>query len=77
MGANAFRPKTTEQLGAALQAARRAQKTTVIVCPTDPDRPLLSSGAFWDLGVTEAAESQETKQLAEAHLKARARQRSY
>jgi 3D-(3,5/4)-trihydroxycyclohexane-1,2-dione acylhydrolase (decyclizing) len=77
MGANAFRPKTTEQLGAALQAARRAQKTTVIVCPTDPARPLLASGAFWDLGVTEAAESQETKQLAEAHLKARARQRSY
>jgi 3D-(3,5/4)-trihydroxycyclohexane-1,2-dione acylhydrolase (decyclizing) len=78
IGVNAFRVRTSDELRAALEAARRARKSTVIVCPTDPHRPLLGSGAFWDLGVPETSTSPETTTLATAHLARRnERQRSY
>jgi len=77
MGVDAVRAETPDGLRAVLELARLGERTTVIVCPTDPNRPLLSSGAFWDLGVPETAESPQTNQLAAAHLKGRARQRSY
>jgi 3D-(3,5/4)-trihydroxycyclohexane-1,2-dione acylhydrolase (decyclizing) len=77
IGVDAVRAETPDALRAALDAARGTGRTTVIVCPTDPDRPLLSSGAFWDLGVPETAESPQTNQLAAAHLEGRASQRSY
>jgi 3D-(3,5/4)-trihydroxycyclohexane-1,2-dione acylhydrolase (decyclizing) len=65
-------------LSAALAEARKGDVTTVIHCPTMPGRPLLDSGAFWDLGVPETADSEPARSLAETHLAARERlQRRY
>jgi 3D-(3,5/4)-trihydroxycyclohexane-1,2-dione acylhydrolase (decyclizing) len=60
-------------LADALAEARAGDATTVIHCPTVPGRPLLDSGAFWDLGVPEVAADARTRALAEAHLGERAR----
>ena len=51
-----------------LRAARDASATTVIVCPTAPDRALLSAEAFWDLGVPEVAADEVTRGLTAEHL---------
>ena len=77
MGVDAVRAETPDALRTALEIARLSERTTVIVCTTDPNRPLLSSGAFWDLGVPESATSPATAQLAADHQAARAAQRSY
>jgi hypothetical protein len=37
-----------------------------------PGRPLLDSGAFWDLGVPETARDAPVRELAERHLRERA-----
>jgi 3D-(3,5/4)-trihydroxycyclohexane-1,2-dione acylhydrolase (decyclizing) len=77
-GCRGRRAEDPEALSAALAEARAADLTTVIHCPTVPHRPLLDTGAFWDLGVPEAAADESTRALAEAHLAARERlQRRY
>jgi 3D-(3,5/4)-trihydroxycyclohexane-1,2-dione acylhydrolase (decyclizing) len=78
MGVEAIEVATLEELRAALAQARMTTRTTVIVCRTDPHGALPDSDAFWDLGVTEVSESDETRAVAEAHLQARAeRQRPF
>jgi 3D-(3,5/4)-trihydroxycyclohexane-1,2-dione acylhydrolase (decyclizing) len=72
------RADDTATLAAALREAREGETTTVIHCPTRPDRPLLDTGVFWDLGVPEAATDAQARALAEAHVDARKRsQRRY
>jgi len=67
---------TAEELRAALDRAReRTDRPTVIVCPTAPERSLLPSGAFWDLGVPEVAASADTRARTAAFLAAREAQR--
>jgi 3D-(3,5/4)-trihydroxycyclohexane-1,2-dione acylhydrolase (decyclizing) len=77
-GCSGRRADDAEALAAALAEAREADVTTVIHCPTVPHRPLLDTGAFWDLGVPEVAADESTRALADAHLAARERlQRRY
>jgi 3D-(3,5/4)-trihydroxycyclohexane-1,2-dione acylhydrolase (decyclizing) len=77
-GCRGRRADDVETLSAALADAREGGVTTVIHCPTMPGRPLLDSGAFWDLGVPEAAESESARALGEAHVATRERlQRRY
>jgi 3D-(3,5/4)-trihydroxycyclohexane-1,2-dione acylhydrolase (decyclizing) len=77
-GCRGRRAEDPEALAAALAEAREADVTTVVHCPTVPHRPLLDTGAFWDLGVPEVAADESTRALAEAHLAARERlQRRY
>jgi 3D-(3,5/4)-trihydroxycyclohexane-1,2-dione acylhydrolase (decyclizing) len=64
-GCHGVRATTPDELSAALSAARAADRTTVIVCPTAPGRPLLGSGAFWDLGVPETGTAAAADQLAD------------
>jgi 3D-(3,5/4)-trihydroxycyclohexane-1,2-dione acylhydrolase (decyclizing) len=65
-------------LAAALAEARAGDVTTVIHCPTAAGRPLLATGAFWDLGVPEVAAGEPARALAAEHLTARERlQRRY
>jgi TPP-dependent trihydroxycyclohexane-1,2-dione (THcHDO) dehydratase len=62
------------ELAKALADARGADVPTVIHCPTARDRPLVGSGAFWDLGVPEVG----AEAIADAHRAARTRlQRSW
>ncbi len=75
MGCEAVLAETVDELEAALAAARAGDATTVIVCPTEPGRRLLGSGAFWDLGVPEVAADEATRRRTLEHLDARAAQR--
>jgi 3D-(3,5/4)-trihydroxycyclohexane-1,2-dione acylhydrolase (decyclizing) len=76
MGCAAALATTTDELREALATARAGDATTVIVCPTEPGRALLSSGAFWDLGVPEVAEDAATRRRTAEHIEARAAQRA-
>jgi TPP-dependent trihydroxycyclohexane-1,2-dione (THcHDO) dehydratase len=67
------RADNADALAAALRDAREGKATMVIHCPTRSDRPLLDTGAFWDLGVPETAADARTRHVAEAHVDARAR----
>jgi 3D-(3,5/4)-trihydroxycyclohexane-1,2-dione acylhydrolase (decyclizing) len=75
MGCEAVLAATADELRDALAAARAGDGTTVIVCPTEPRRSLLSSGAFWDLGVPEVAADETVRARTAAHLEARTAQR--
>ena len=77
MGCRATRATDVASLRAALTAARATGEVSVIVVPTDPDRSLLPSGSFWDLGVPLAAAEPEVAALAAAHLERAERQRPY
>jgi 3D-(3,5/4)-trihydroxycyclohexane-1,2-dione acylhydrolase (decyclizing) len=78
LGCQAERATDAAALREALERARSARGPVLIACPTDPDRPLLGSGAFWDLGVPEVADDGTTRRLTAAHReRARALQRHY
>jgi len=77
MGCAATLAQTPDELREALATARAGEATTVIVCPTEPGRALLGSGAFWDLGVPEVAADEATRRRTAEHLDARAAQRAY
>jgi 3D-(3,5/4)-trihydroxycyclohexane-1,2-dione acylhydrolase (decyclizing) len=68
MGCEAVLAATADELRAALAEGRATDATTVIVCPTEPGRALLGSGAFWDLGVPAVAADATTRALTAAHL---------
>ncbi|HTE62117.1 MAG TPA: 3D-(3,5/4)-trihydroxycyclohexane-1,2-dione acylhydrolase (decyclizing) [Solirubrobacteraceae bacterium] len=77
-GCRGRRADDADALADALADARDGGVTTVIHCPTAPGRPLLDTGAFWDLGVPEAAGAESVRALAAAHLAGRERlQRRY
>jgi 3D-(3,5/4)-trihydroxycyclohexane-1,2-dione acylhydrolase (decyclizing) len=61
----------------ALRAAREGQDSSVIVVPTASGRPLLSGGAFWDLGVPEVSTDPDARALTADFLQRRRAQRSY
>jgi 3D-(3,5/4)-trihydroxycyclohexane-1,2-dione acylhydrolase (decyclizing) len=71
-GCRGVRADDPGALAEALAEARAADGTTVIHCPTVPGRPLLGSGAFWDLGVPETARDASVRELAAGHLRERA-----
>ena len=71
LGCATWTAETPEALGAALHAAREQPRPAVIVCPVEPHRMLLGSGAWWDLGVP------ETSQRGLAYRAGSARQRYF
>jgi 3D-(3,5/4)-trihydroxycyclohexane-1,2-dione acylhydrolase (decyclizing) len=77
MGCAAVLARTGDELRAALADARAGSDTTVIVCPTEPGRSLLPSGAFWDLGVPEVADDAAVQRRTAEHLEARAARQRY
>jgi 3D-(3,5/4)-trihydroxycyclohexane-1,2-dione acylhydrolase (decyclizing) len=78
LGVAATLARSGGELRAALAEARASDGTTVIVCPTEPLRSLLPSGAFWDLGVPEVASDPAVERLTAEHLARRAElQRDY
>jgi len=72
-GCRGVRADDAAALRAALDEARAGEATTVIHCPTVPGRPLLDSGAFWDLGVPAVAADADAERLAAEHERRRAR----
>jgi 3D-(3,5/4)-trihydroxycyclohexane-1,2-dione acylhydrolase (decyclizing) len=77
LGCRAVEVSAAGELTAALEAARAASETTVVVCAVEPHRALLGSGAFWDLGVAEVSRSPQVREAAAAMRRGRATQRHY
>jgi 3D-(3,5/4)-trihydroxycyclohexane-1,2-dione acylhydrolase (decyclizing) len=77
MGCEAVLAQTVDELDGALRGARDGTATTVIVCPTAPDRALLSAEAFWDLGAPAVAADEVTRRLTAEHLARAEAQRRY
>jgi 3D-(3,5/4)-trihydroxycyclohexane-1,2-dione acylhydrolase (decyclizing) len=62
-------------LGDALEEARAADGPAIVVVRVDPDRTLLPSGAFWDLGVARQSEHPQARVAAAERARGEARQR--
>ena len=77
MGCRAVLAPDVVALREALRTARDSHDVCVIVCPTDPDRSLLPSGSFWDLGVPMAAAEPLVTELTASHIQQSAQQRFY
>jgi 3D-(3,5/4)-trihydroxycyclohexane-1,2-dione acylhydrolase (decyclizing) len=76
LGAHAEQVKTIGDLEGALERARRAERTAVVVIETDPARPFSDGGAWWDVPVPEVSSRPEVRAAREAYVGARRRQRS-
>jgi 3D-(3,5/4)-trihydroxycyclohexane-1,2-dione acylhydrolase (decyclizing) len=62
------------ELDAALETARRNDRTTVIVIATDPSR-WTGGGAFWEVGVPEVSERPEVADARRRMIEGKAAQR--
>jgi 3D-(3,5/4)-trihydroxycyclohexane-1,2-dione acylhydrolase (decyclizing) len=76
LGAHAEQVKTIPDLEGALERARRADRTSVVVIETDPARPFTGGGAWWDVPVPEVSVRPEVRAARQAYDQARRRQRS-
>lgn len=77
LGCAAFGVSSREGLREALDAAVDESGPTVIVARVEPRRLLLDSACWWDVGVAEVSEREETRTLAAEHAQGRALQRHY
>jgi 3D-(3,5/4)-trihydroxycyclohexane-1,2-dione acylhydrolase (decyclizing) len=75
LGCRAWRAETLRELADALDEARSIDGPTLIDCRVEPRRMVLGSGAWWDLGVAQEAESSRTRELAAAHAQGASAQR--
>ncbi|WP_213452375.1 3D-(3,5/4)-trihydroxycyclohexane-1,2-dione acylhydrolase (decyclizing) [Rhizomonospora bruguierae] len=77
LGADAVTVTGIDGLRAALAAAKRAERTTVIQIETDPLVPAPDSRSWWDVPVAEVAETPGVDAARAAYEKAKRGQRSY
>jgi 3D-(3,5/4)-trihydroxycyclohexane-1,2-dione acylhydrolase (decyclizing) len=77
LGCAAWVASTSTELSDALDAARDETRPAVIVAQVEPRRLLLDSECWWDVGVAEASERAETRELAAQHARGRALQRAH
>jgi 3D-(3,5/4)-trihydroxycyclohexane-1,2-dione acylhydrolase (decyclizing) len=75
LGALAESVKTVADLEGALERARRADRTAVVVIETDPGRPFAGGGAWWDVPVPEVSPRPEVRAARAAYVEVRQRQR--
>jgi 3D-(3,5/4)-trihydroxycyclohexane-1,2-dione acylhydrolase (decyclizing) len=74
-GCEAFTAATEEDLGRALADARAEAGPSVVVVQTEPQRLLLDSRCWWDVGVPEVSTRPETDAAVDAVARGRAGQR--
>jgi 3D-(3,5/4)-trihydroxycyclohexane-1,2-dione acylhydrolase (decyclizing) len=74
MGALAERVETVDELAAALERARAADRTSVIVIRTDPNA-WTGGDAWWDVGVPEVSEREDVRIAKAEHEAERKHQR--
>jgi 3D-(3,5/4)-trihydroxycyclohexane-1,2-dione acylhydrolase (decyclizing) len=74
LGALAEKVTGIGDLELALERARSADKTYVVVIDTDPMPTTQEGGAWWDVAVPEASPRAEVKEAHKGYLKARAAQ---
>jgi 3D-(3,5/4)-trihydroxycyclohexane-1,2-dione acylhydrolase (decyclizing) len=75
LGAVAEQVKSIADLEAALDRARSADRTAVIVIETDPAAPFAAGGAWWDVPVPEVSARPEVRAARDTYAAARRRQR--
>jgi 3D-(3,5/4)-trihydroxycyclohexane-1,2-dione acylhydrolase (decyclizing) len=71
LGALASRVCGTEGLGSAIDAARRAERASVLVIETDPAASTTAGGCWWDVPVPEVSERAEVRAAHERYAAAR------
>jgi 3D-(3,5/4)-trihydroxycyclohexane-1,2-dione acylhydrolase (decyclizing) len=76
-GCAVFEAHALSEVSAALTRARGEDRPVVIVCHVEPRRYLLDSACWWDVGVPERSDRDETRRAADRHARGRARQRFY
>ena len=69
LGARAQKVADLPQLEAALEQARAADRTCVIVIETDPDSTTGAGGAWWDVAVPEVSDSKSVMEARAAYEK--------
>jgi 3D-(3,5/4)-trihydroxycyclohexane-1,2-dione acylhydrolase (decyclizing) len=74
MGARAERVETVDELPAALERARAADRTSVIVIRTDPNA-WTGGDAWWDVGVPEVSDREDVRVAKAEHEAERKHQR--
>jgi 3D-(3,5/4)-trihydroxycyclohexane-1,2-dione acylhydrolase (decyclizing) len=74
LGCLAESAETTDELTDALERARSAERTSVIVLRTAPDR-WTEGGAFWEVGVPEVSEREEIRRARSRLVEAKQAQR--
>ena len=77
LGAIVHRPTDAESLEAALAAARRADRTTVIYVPVDGSLGVPGYESWWDVAVAEVSEQEDVRNARTAWETARKRQRYF
>jgi len=76
LGARAERVAGLTELEAALERAKAAERTTVVVIETDPTAATAAGGAWWDVAVPEVSERPEVRAARRAYEAATAKQRT-
>jgi 3D-(3,5/4)-trihydroxycyclohexane-1,2-dione acylhydrolase (decyclizing) len=71
LGADAHAVANLEDLAEALQDARSARRTRVLVIETDPAKSTAAGGAWWDVPVPEVSQSEAVRQAYADYQKAR------
>jgi 3D-(3,5/4)-trihydroxycyclohexane-1,2-dione acylhydrolase (decyclizing) len=72
LGALASRVAGSAALASAIAAARRAERTSVLIIETDPAASTSAGGCWWDVPVPEVSERAEVRAARERYLAARA-----
>jgi 3D-(3,5/4)-trihydroxycyclohexane-1,2-dione acylhydrolase (decyclizing) len=67
LGARAKKVANLSELEAALEEARMADRTCVIVIETDPDSTTAAGGAWWDVAVPEVSNSKSVLEARAAY----------
>jgi 3D-(3,5/4)-trihydroxycyclohexane-1,2-dione acylhydrolase (decyclizing) len=75
LGAEAVQVASLADLEAAMDRARSAARTSVIVIETDPVASTQAGGHWWDVAIPETSERAEVKQARKDYEKARGKQR--
>ena len=75
LGATAEKVEDIAGLAKALERAKRADRTSVIVIDTDPLRGTPEGGAWWDVAVTAAPRTKSARAARQGYERARRRQR--
>jgi len=75
LGAEAVHVANVAELKRAMQRARAATRTQVIVIDTTPWRTTDDGGAWWEVGIPEVSERAEVRSAREQYQQGKARQR--
>jgi 3D-(3,5/4)-trihydroxycyclohexane-1,2-dione acylhydrolase (decyclizing) len=77
LGADVLRTASIEEFRAALIAAKRADRTTVVYIETDPLAPVPSSESWWDVPVSQVAAMDSTIDAYRVYREGKSQQRMY